>query len=276
MSRCAAPFAFRWTLEGLMEGERRLAQWMLEAKSTVVFTGAGVSTESGIPDFRSPGGLWQRYDPEDFTYQRFLSSHEARERYWQMSSEAFCTIKDALPNAAHRAIAELERMGLVSWIITQNIDGLHQLAGSSPDRVIEIHGTARSVSCLDCKKRWTREEIHETVLGGVKVPRCDACGGLLKPDTISFGQPMPERQTAEAFRRSQEAGLFIVLGSSLLVQPAASMPVVAKEAGSRLVIVNRDPTPLDPIADMVLRGSCGEIMERVLQEARARDLRRPS
>lgn len=253
-----------------MERVAELARWIIESPRTVIFTGAGVSTESGIPDFRSPGGLWQKYDPDDFTYQRFLSSETARERYWQMSTEAFSTIFQAGPNAAHRVIAELERMGLLDCVITQNIDGLHQLAGSSAERVIELHGTARSVSCLSCRKRWPREEIHQMVLGGVRVPRCDACGGLLKPDTISFGQPMPERETAEAFRRSQEAWLFIVLGSSLVVQPAASMPLLAKEAGARLAIVNRDPTALDGMADLVIRGSCGQVMERVLEQVKSK------
>ncbi len=249
-----------------MEESLQLARWILESVRTVIFTGAGVSTESGIPDFRSPGGLWQKYDPEDFTFQRFLSNRSSRERYWEMSTEAFASISQARPNAAHLAIVELERMGLLDCVITQNIDGLHQLAGNSPSKVIELHGTCRTVSCLSCRKRWPREEVHQMVLAGVKVPLCDVCGGLLKPDTVSFGQPMPERETAEAFRRSQEAELFLVLGSSLLVQPAASMPAVAKGKGARLVIVNRDLTPLDPLADLVIRDSCGRVMEQVVKE----------
>ncbi len=248
-----------------MEEYLRLVKWLLESRNTVGFTGAGVSTESGIPDFRSPGGLWQRYDPQDFTFQNFLSNVSSRQRYWEMSTEAFTTISQAKPNAAHMALVELEQLGLLDSIITQNIDGLHQLAGSSPSRVIELHGTCRTVSCLSCRKRWPREDIHAMVLGGLKVPLCDSCGGLLKPDTISFGQPMPEKETAEAFRRSQEAELFLVLGSSLLVQPAASMPVVAKEGGARLVIVNRDPTALDSMADLLIRGSCGAVMQEVLK-----------
>lgn len=249
-----------------MEELSVLAAWMLESKRTVLFTGAGVSTESGIPDFRSPGGLWQKYDPQDFTFQKFLSSASSREQYWKMSTEAFAAISRAKPNAAHLAIAELERMGLLDCVITQNIDGLHQLAGSSPSRVIELHGTSRTVSCLSCRKKWPRQEIHEMVLGGLKVPLCDACGGLLKPDTISFGQPMPERETEEAFKRSQEAGLFLVLGSSLLVQPAASMPVAAKQQGAKLVIVNRDKTSLDTLADLLIRDSCGRVMQQVLEK----------
>lgn len=251
-----------------MEESARLAGWVLESSNTIGFTGAGISTESGIPDFRSPGGLWQKYDPEDFTFQRFISSAFSREQYWKMSTEAFALISRARPNAAHLALAELERMGLLAYVITQNIDGLHQLAGSSPSRVIELHGTCRTVSCLSCKKRWPRQEVHAMVLRGVKVPLCDACGGLLKPDTVSFGQPMPEKETSEAFDRSQEAELFLVLGSSLLVQPAASMPLVAKQNGARLVIVNRDATPLDRVADLVIRRSCVLVMERVLGEVK--------
>lgn len=251
-----------------MEKLSCLAVWILESKRTVIFTGAGVSTESGIPDFRSPGGLWEKYDPEDFTFQKFLSSSTSREKYWEMSTEAFTSISHAKPNAAHQAIAQLERMGLLDCVITQNIDGLHQLAGSSPSRIIELHGTSRTVSCLSCRKRWARQEIHERILGGLKVPLCDACGGVLKPDTVSFGQPMPESQTAEAFKRSKEADLFAVLGSSLLVQPAASIPVAAKEKGSRLVIVNRDATPLDNLADLIVRGSCGRVMEQVLEKVK--------
>ena len=251
-----------------MEAPALVAKWLRESTKTVVFTGAGISTESGIPDFRSPGGLWSKYDPEDFTFQKFLSSEISRKNYWKMSTEAFSVIARAKPNEAHLAVAELERMGLVHWVITQNIDGLHQLAGTSRERIIELHGTCRTVSCLQCRKQWAREEVHEMVLGGVEVPKCDECGGILKPDTISFGQAMPERETAEAFRISSECHLFIVMGSSLLVQPAASLPVVAKRAGAKLVIINRDPTYLDSMADLVIRGSCGDTMRAVLREIR--------
>jgi NAD-dependent deacetylase len=257
------------TEEGEMNDERQIARWIVDAARPVIFTGAGVSTESGIPDFRSPGGIWSKYDPEDFTYQRFVSSEDAREKYWRMSTEFFHGMRDVRPNAAHLAIAELERLGKVDCVITQNIDGLHQMAGTSPERVIEIHGTSRAVSCLSCGKRWPRDEVQGMIERGVRVPRCDECSGLLKPATISFGQEMPERETAEAFHRASRADLFMVLGSSLVVQPAASMPLVAKQKGARLVIVNRDPTAYDGLADAVLRGSCGDAMARLLQDVRS-------
>jgi NAD-dependent deacetylase len=245
-----------------------VAGWIREARRFVVFTGAGVSTESGIPDFRSPGGIWEKYNPEDFTFQRFVSSEEARESYWRMSTEFYHAMREVRPNAAHHALARLEQMGRLDCVITQNIDGLHQMAGSSPERVIELHGTSRTVSCLSCRKRWRRDAVQEMIAGGVRVPRCDACSGILKPDTISFGQSMPERETAEAFRRSEAADLFLVMGSSLVVQPAASMPLVAKQSGARLVILNRERTPQDRVADRVIRGSCGEVMGDILQALR--------
>jgi len=247
-----------------------IVELIVNSRRFVVFTGAGVSTESGIPDFRSPGGIWEKYDPDDFTYQRFLSSEEAREKYWKMSTEFYHSMKDVRPNAAHLAIAELERMGKVDCVITQNVDGLHQKAGSSPERVIELHGTTLSVSCLNCKKKYSRDAVQGMIARGIKVPRCDECNGILKPDTISFGQAMPERETAEAYNRSSMCDLFMVIGSSLVVQPAASMPLVAKERGAKLVIINRDPTPYDRLADHVIHGPAGATMAAIIEGVRAR------
>jgi NAD-dependent deacetylase len=244
---------------------QKVTDLIRRSQKVIVFTGAGVSTESGIPDFRSPGGVWQKYNPEDFYYQKFISSEESREKYWQMSREFYEPLKNARPNAAHEAVAELERMGKLDCVITQNIDNLHQRAGSSPQKVIELHGTAVSVSCLSCRKKYTREEIQSWLLREVKVPRCDACGGILKPDTVSFGQSMPVRETEEAFHRARNCDLFIVIGSSLVVQPAASVPLEAKEAGAKLVIINREPTYHDSYADVVIHGSAGEVMSKVLE-----------
>jgi|YNPNPStandDraft_1061719.scaffolds.fasta_scaffold01500_4 NAD-dependent deacetylase len=253
-----------------MEGAwQRVVQWISSSRRLVVFTGAGVSTESGIPDFRSPGGLWERYNPDDFTFQRFVQSEEARLRYWAMSTEMYNLLKRARPNAAHLAIADLHRMGRLDCVITQNIDGLHQAAGLPQDRVIELHGTALAVGCLSCGKRYEREEIQERVARSSSSPRCDECGGLLKPATISFGQQMPQRETAEAFRRAEQSDLFMVVGSSLVVQPAASLPLTAKKAGAALVILNRDPTPYDSLADALLRGSAGETLEKIVGELKA-------
>jgi NAD-dependent deacetylase len=254
-------------MEELIE---RIAEFIIESRRLVVFTGAGASTESGIADFRSPGGVWDKYDPEDFYFQRFLASEESREKYWQMSTEMYESLRNAEPSRVHLAIAELEKLDKLDCVITQNIDGLHQKVGNSRERIIELHGTALSVSCLSCRRKYDRDEVQERIREGVKVPRCDDCGGLLKPDTISFGQAMPVQETNEAYKRSFDSDLFIVVGSSLVVQPAASMPINAKQGGAKLVIINRDPTPHDGYADVVINGPAGEAMARVLQKVRER------
>jgi NAD-dependent deacetylase len=248
---------------------RTVARWIADSKRMVVFVGAGLSTESGIPDFRSPGGVWDKYDPEDFYFQNFLSSETAREKYWQMATEMYDAMKDARPNAGHLAIAELERMGKLDCLITQNIDGLHFKAGNTREKVLELHGTAVHVTCLGCHRRFERNPVQERIARGEKAPRCEACGGILKPSTISFGQSMPEEETREAYARSQRSDLFLVIGSSLVVQPAASMPVIAKQGGARLVIVNRDETACDHLADIILQGPAGPTMEAVLREVKS-------
>ena len=245
-----------------------IARLILTSKRIVIFAGAGLSTESGIPDFRSPGGVWDRYDPEDFNFQNFLSSEASREKYWQMATEMYEPMKKAQPNLAHLAIAEMEGLGKLDCVITQNIDGLHFKAGNSEDKVIQLHGTAMYVSCLTCGKRYDRDEIQERLRKGLKAPYCDACGGPLKPATISFGQSMPEKETQEAYHRSSLSDLFVVIGSSLVVQPAASMPLVAKRNGAKLVIINRDPTSYDDMADLVIHGQAGPIMESILKEVK--------
>ncbi len=246
----------------------QIAQWIIESKKVVVFSGAGLSTESGIPDFRSPGGVWDRYNPEDFYFQNFLASEASREKYWQMATEMYEPMKRAQPNLAHLAIAEMERLNKLDCVITQNIDGLHFKAGNSEEKVIQLHGTAMAVSCLSCGKRYDRDEIQERLQKGVKAPYCDECSGPLKPATISFGQSMPERETEEAYHRSSLSDLFIVIGSSLVVQPAASMPLVAKRNGAKLVIINRDPTPYDDRSDIVIHGQAGPIMASILEKVR--------
>jgi NAD-dependent deacetylase len=246
----------------------QVAEWIIQANKVVVFSGAGLSTESGIPDFRSPGGVWDRYNPEDFYFQNFLASEISREKYWQMATEMYEPMKKAQPNLAHLAIAEMERLGKLDCVITQNIDGLHFKAGNSEEKVIQLHGTAMFVSCLRCGKSYDREEIQERIQKGVKAPYCDDCGGPLKPATISFGQSMPERETEEAYHRSSSSDLFIAIGSSLGVQPAASMPLVAKRNGAKLVIINRDPTPYDPMADIVIHGQAGPVMAGILEKVK--------
>ncbi len=240
------------------------AQIIKEAKKILIFSGAGMSTESGIPDFRSPGGVWSKYDPSDFYFDKIIASEKAREKYWEMSTEFYDTIKDAVPNRAHLAIRAIEESGKLLAIVTQNIDNLHHKAGNSPERIIEIHGTAFSVSCLSCGKKYDRDDIQERLNSGVKVPYCDDCAGILKPDTISFGQAMPEDKMADALMYARECDLCIVLGSSLVVYPAASVPVHAVQNGARLIIINRDETPLDAEADLVSHDSVSKALVQMV------------
>lgn len=252
-----------------MDEFEQAAVFIRQANRVVVFTGAGISTESGISDFRSPGGLWEKYDPNEMTFDRFLASEQTREKYWEMHRSLWPTVADAEPNAAHLGVAELHRMAKLDCVITQNIDGLHQKAGLPDDKVIEIHGTMKWVGCLECAKRYPREEIERWMDGGVRVPMCDGCGGIVKPATISFGQAMPERETRAAEEASASCDLFIVIGSSLVVYPAAQMPVLAKRSGARLIIINATPTPHDSYADLIIGGKAGEAMERIVNHLRA-------
>lgn len=247
----------------------RIAELIVKARSVVVFTGAGVSTESGIPDFRSPGGLWTKFDPEDFTLEKFLTSPKTRRKQWQFlfSSGLF---KDARPNAAHEAIADLERLGRLNCIITQNIDNLHQRAGNDPAKVFELHGNMLWVRCLDCGARYPLEEITRRSAPAEKEPLCGNCSGILKPDVIFFGEALPDRILDEATRRAHSCDLLLVVGSSLVVYPAAYMPFYAKQSGASVAIVNLSPTPADKIADVVIRAPAGEVMGRLLEEVRRR------
>lgn len=254
-----------------MSGDlRRLAELFAGARRCVAFTGAGVSTESGIPDFRSPGGLWDRFDPSAFTYRSFIGSVEGRRRYWALGRVTYPVIRAARPNAAHRALAELCGLERLDCCITQNIDGLHQRAGLPPDRVIELHGNATRTRCLECGAAYTRDEVQAWLAASDEVPACPGCGGIVKPTTVLFGEAMPAPAMREAERRARAADLFVVLGSSLAVYPAAYMPSHAKHAGATLVIVNLEPTPLDAQADLVIRERAGVAMAAVVEDARAR------
>lgn len=245
-----------WTTAG-----KRMIQ---QAGKILAFCGAGLSTESGIPDFRSPGGVWEKYDPSDFYYQKFVSSEESRVKYWRMSREFYGGMRDALPNPAHLALRRLEVAGKLMAIVTQNVDHLHHKAGNSPDRIIEIHGTAFTVSCLSCGRRYGRDEIEERLASGVRAPYCDDCSGILKPDTVSFGQAMPEDKMARAMQYAEACDLCIVLGSSLVVYPAASVPLQAARSGAQLMIVNREPTPMDDQANLVIRESVSRVLEAII------------
>jgi len=240
-----------------------------KAENIVVFTGAGISTESGIPDFRSPGGFWTKFDPEDFTIDKFLTNPETRRKQWRflISGDLF---QGARPNAAHEAIVELERLGRLNCVITQNIDNLHQRAGNGPANVLELHGNMRWIRCLDCGKRYPIAEILQRNGESEEVPVCGSCAGILKPDVIFFGEALPEETLQEATWRASRCDLLIVVGSSLVVYPAAYMPLYAKQAGAGLVIVNLSATPADKIADVVIHASAGEVMGQILAEVRQR------
>jgi NAD-dependent deacetylase len=235
-----------------------LARMIGAARRAVVFTGAGISTESGIPDFRSPGGIWTKYKPIDF--EDFLSSEEARREAWRRKFATDATIRDAKPNRGHRAVAELVRRGTAAAVITQNIDGLHQASGVAEARIIELHGNTTYARCLDCSCRYEIAAMRLAFEQAEIPPRCDQCGGLIKTATISFGQSMPVDAMRRAEQETVAADLFIVVGSSLVVYPAAGFPELAKRNGAALVIVNRDRTGLDEIADLVLNRAIGETL----------------
>ena len=248
-------------MDSLLEKGKEMIQ---NAKKILVFTGAGLSTESGIPDFRSPGGIWERYDPSDFYFQKIVSDTRAREKYWEMSTEFYAAMKDARPNPAHLAVKRLEDAGKLLVVVTQNIDHLHHKAGNDPNNIIELHGTAFSVSCLECKKTYDRDEIEHRLRLGIKAPSCDDCGGILKPDTISFGQSMPEEKMARAINLAENCDLCMVLGSSLVVQPAAFVPAHAARSGAPLMIINHDPTPLDGEAHILINMSVSRALEQMV------------
>jgi NAD-dependent protein deacetylase/lipoamidase len=235
-----------------------LARLIDKARRAVVFTGAGISTESGIPDFRSPGGIWTRMAPIDFA--DFLASEKARRETWRRRFAMEETFAAARPNRGHRAVAELVRRGVVAAVITQNIDGLHQSSGIPAERVIELHGNTTYAHCLDCARRYELEVIRAAFERVETAPVCQSCGGFVKTATISFGQAMPPAAMRRAETETIAADLFIVAGSSLVVYPAAGFPELAKRYGATLVIVNREPTPLDAIADLVLHRAIGETL----------------
>jgi NAD-dependent deacetylase len=240
---------------------------ILESSRMVVFTGAGISTESGIPDFRSPGGIWTKFDPDDFTIQKFMSSEKTRRMQWQMMAEGGL-LKDAEPNKAHQAVAELEKLGKLTCVITQNIDNLHQKAGSSPDKVFELHGNMKFVRCMSCDRRFTVEDILQR-LDKEEIPDCQFCRGVLKPDAIFFGESLPQQALNNAIKHSRNCDLFIVIGSTLVVYPAAYMPMYAVESGAKLVIINLSPTPMDAKAAALITASAGEAMGKIVEKVRS-------
>ncbi|WP_421998840.1 SIR2 family NAD-dependent protein deacylase [Reyranella sp.] len=245
-----------------MDDIERLREAIGSARRIVAFTGAGISTESGIPDFRSPGGIWTKYQP--IYFDDFMSSEEMRREAWRRKFATDETMLKAEPNAGHRALARLVEQGRMSAIITQNIDGLHQRSGVPDSKVIELHGNTTYATCLDCGHRHELAPIREAFLGAGRLPLCEKCDGIVKTATISFGQAMPEIPMARAQDETMGCDLFIVLGSSLVVYPAAGFPRIAKRRGARLVIVNRDATDQDGDADLVIHGEIGPTMSRAV------------
>ena len=243
----------------------KVTDLIISAKRIVVFTGAGISTDSGIPDFRSPGGLWDRFDPDDFTYQKFISDPNSRRKQWQLLWKERLT-GEVKPNPAHYAIAELDRLGKLDCVITQNVDNLHQKAGVPADKVFELHGNMQWVICLSCRRRYPLEQIKARLDEGEEVPDCEVCHGILKPDIVLFGEILPEKVLTEATFRSYNCDLFIVIGSTLIVYPAALMPSYATDAGAKLVIINLSPTPMDRQATVLIRDRAGETMAKVIQK----------
>lgn len=236
-----------------------LIPWLMTSKSAVAFTGAGVSTESGIPDFRSPGGVWAKSQP--VLFHDFIRYPESRFEYWRQKAESHEAMFRASPNATHKALARWEELGLLRGIITQNIDELHQRAGSQA--VLELHGTAMKIGCLDCEVRFDADPMVRMFAETKVVPVCPTCQGMLKHATVSFGQSLPADVLQSAVKWAQEADVFLTLGSSLVVYPAAQLPEIAKKRGARLVIINREATPLDGIADLVIHAPLGEAIQAI-------------
>ena len=239
-------------------------EWLDAAKRVVVLTGAGISTDSGIPDFRGPQGVWTR-NPEAerlATLQHYLAEPEVRKRAWRSRLES--PAWRAQPNAGHRALVLLERRGQLDTLITQNVDGLHQAAGSSPERVIEIHGTMREVTCLACGERAPMERALERVRAGEEDPACRSCGGILKSATISFGQSLVQEDLARAGEAARRSDLMLAVGTKLSVWPIAGVVPAARDAGARVVIVNAEPTEMDELAHAVLRGSISGLLPRIV------------
>jgi NAD-dependent deacetylase len=243
---------------------RDLAELLEAAERVVVFTGAGISTESGIPDFRSPGGIWTKMAPIEF--QDFISSAEMRKEAWRRRFAMEEMFASVAPNAGHRAVADLIAQGRASHVITQNIDNLHQDSGVPADRVIELHGNTRYAKCLDCGARAELAPIRAYFEKTGEAPDCQFCAGMLKTATISFGQAMPELEMARAESATRGCDLFLVLGSSLVVYPAAGFPVMAKRRGARLVILNREETPLDDLGDLVLHAEIGPTLKAAVDQ----------
>jgi NAD-dependent deacetylase len=247
----------------------RVADLIRASERLVVFTGAGISTESGIPDYRGPNGVWARQAIPHI--DTIPTDRESRLGFWQERKRRYPEMVAREPNAGHLAIAEFEQSGHLLAIVTQNIDGLHQKAGNSPERVIELHGSTHVIRCTNCGRTYTGTEIQARLEAGEDDPRCPVCGGILRTGTILFGEALPEQALRVAYSASKLADVMLVVGSSLVVNPAARLPVVAKENGARLVIINQSPTPLDHLADIRIEAGAGETLSGIAERVFAED-----
>jgi NAD-dependent deacetylase len=243
--------------------ERQVAQWILRGQRVVALTGAGMSTDSGIPDFRGPQGVWTKNPRAErlSTLQHYMADPDVRAEVWKGRLEN--PVWSARPSPGHEVLAELERSGHLHTLITQNIDGLHQIAGSSPERLIEIHGTMREVVCMNCGERSAAEITLDRVRNGERDPECRTCGGILKSATISFGQQLVENDLRRSESAAATCDVFLAIGTSLVVYPVAALPQIALDGGARLVIVNGEPTPYDRVADAVLHGRIGAVLPAI-------------
>ncbi len=241
----------------------RIAVKIRESGNNVAFTGAGISTESGIPDYRSQGGIWDKFRPVYF--DEFMSSKEARKEYWRRWVELYEGISRARPNPAHQALARLHDMGLLQAVVTQNVDGLHQESGLPDEKIVELHGNTRRIRCMSCRQVIPIENVQQRLKAGDPAPECE-CGGYLKPDTISFGQAMPVAEVEKAVALSRQSDFFMVVGSTLLVQPAAHMPFYAKNNGAFLAIINLSETPCDQMCDVLIRQKAGQVLQQIVKE----------
>ncbi len=246
-----------------MDKIKRLANFISESKSIVVFTGAGISTESGISDYRSKGGIWERFQP--VTFQEFLASEAKRKEYWRTKFQLYETMREAQPNDGHKAIVAIEQLGKLKGLIMQNIDGLHQMAGTSPEKIIELHGTNRETVCLSCGELRAWQEVYERLKQGEAAPQCRKCRGLLKPNTISFGQALDVKVLEHAIDWVRDCDCLLAVGSTLIVEPAASIPRLAKRNGAKLAIITISETPLDDSVDLVINAAIGATLNAALK-----------
>ena len=241
----------------------KAAKMIIKANKIVALTGAGISVESGIPDFRGPSGLWKKYNPEIASISFFQKNPE---EFWEFSLEIWKVLKHAKPNPAHKALAKLEKMGKLQCVITQNIDGLHQKAGSK--KVLEIHGSANWLICTSCRARHPSEMVVKQLKSGMTIPLCNLCGGLLRPDAVLFGDMLPQDVFNEAVNEASKSDLMLIVGSSLVVFPAAQLPSIAKKNGAKIILINLEKTWFDDKADIVIRGKAGDILPKIVKNVK--------